>query len=53
MNKANIELINLIKKLFAVDSNQIYLISGAKSRDKIIKIKFREDIEEEKFLNFL
>jgi len=44
-NKANIELINLIKKRLEISSNQIQIISGLKSSNKIIQINFLEHIE--------
>ena len=44
-NKANIELINLIKKKLEISSNQIQIISGLKSSNKIIQINFLEHIE--------
>jgi len=39
-NKANIELINLMKKKLEISSNQIQIISGLKSSNKIIQINF-------------
>ncbi len=44
-NKANIELINLIKKKLEISSNQVQIISGLKSSNKIIQIKFLEHVE--------
>ena len=45
-NKANKELINLLKKKLSVSSNQIQIISGLKSSNKIIQIIFSFDIKE-------
>ena len=44
-NKANNELINLIKKRLEISSNQIQIISGLKSSNKIIQINFLEHVE--------
>jgi uncharacterized protein YggU (UPF0235/DUF167 family) len=44
-NKANIELINLIKKRLEISSNQIQIITGLKSSKKKIQINFLESIE--------
>ncbi|MFX1365532.1 MAG: DUF167 domain-containing protein [Promethearchaeota archaeon] len=52
-NKANIELISLIKKKLNISSNQIQLISGSKSKDKTIKIAFNKSIEEEEIIKKL
>jgi len=38
-NKANIELIKLLGKRFNISSNDINIIKGLKSRNKIIEIK--------------
>ena len=45
-NRANIELINLIKKKLEISSNQIQIISGLKSSNKIIQINFLKRIKE-------
>ena len=45
-NKANNELINLIKKKLGISSNQILIISGSKSSNKKIQINFLKGIEE-------
>jgi uncharacterized protein (TIGR00251 family) len=44
-NKANKELINLIKKRMNISSNQIRIASGLKNSDKTLEIKFYENIE--------
>ncbi|MFX0002920.1 MAG: DUF167 domain-containing protein [Candidatus Hodarchaeota archaeon] len=45
-NKANIELVNLLKWRLNVSTNQIQIISGLKSKYKVIKLNFLEKIEE-------
>jgi len=52
-NKANKELINLIKKKLKISSNQIQIISGLKTPDKLIKITFLEKVNEEEFVKQL
>ena len=52
-NKANKELINLIKKKLKISSNQIQIISGLKTSDKVIKITFLEKINEKELINQL
>jgi uncharacterized protein (TIGR00251 family) len=52
-NKANIELINLIKKNLHLSLNQVVIVSGLKSDYKMIKISFFEKIEEQELLNRL
>ncbi|MFW9819843.1 MAG: DUF167 family protein [Candidatus Thorarchaeota archaeon] len=46
-NKANKELLNLLKKRLNVSSSQIQMISGSKSSEKIIKLNFSENTEEQ------
>jgi len=41
-NKANKELINLIKKRLKLTSDQIQIVSGLKSSKKIIKLMFKK-----------
>lgn len=41
-NKANKELLKMFKKKLKLGSDQIRLISGAKSTDKIISVSFSE-----------
>ena len=38
-NKANIELIKLLKKYLKVNSNNLNIIKGLRSRNKIIEVK--------------
>ncbi|MHA1148424.1 MAG: DUF167 domain-containing protein [Promethearchaeota archaeon] len=45
-NKANKELLNLLKKALKISSNQINIVSGHKSSDKILEIYFGNDIKE-------
>ena len=52
-NKANKELIALIGKKLNLSSNQIQIISGSKSKDKLIKITFLRNIEEEEIIEKL
>ena len=52
-NKANKELINLIKKKLKIPTNQIQIISGLKTTNKLIKITFLEKIEEFDFIRTL
>ena len=52
-NKANKELIALIGKKLNLSSNQIQIISGSKSKDKLIKITFLRNIEEEEIIDIL
>jgi uncharacterized protein (TIGR00251 family) len=44
-NKANRELINLMKRRMNISSNQIRIVSGLKKTNKILEIKFNENIE--------
>ena len=43
-NKANKELINLIKKKINIASDQIHIISGMKKTSKTLEIKFNNNI---------
>lgn len=52
-NKANKELIHLIKKRLKISSNQIHIISGLKSSEKIILINFSVNMEEKNIYNRL
>ena len=52
-NKANKELINLIKKKLEISPNQIKIISGLKSSNKIIQINFLKDVEEQEIYDKL
>lgn len=44
-NKANRELINLIKKKLEISSNQIKILSGKKNPKKVLQIQFSEKRE--------
>ena len=44
-NKANRELINLIKKKLEISSNQIKILSGMKNPNKVLQIQFSEKRE--------
>ena len=48
--KANQELIKFLAKLLGVNKNQVIIIRGANSRNKLIKI---ESIEKERILDIL
>ncbi|MFX1325209.1 MAG: DUF167 domain-containing protein [Promethearchaeota archaeon] len=48
-NKANIELINLLKHKLKLTSNNIKIISGLKSSNKIVQIEFNENMESNVF----
>jgi len=45
-NKANRELLNLIKKKLKVSSDQVQIIAGLKKTDKILQVSFSENIVE-------
>ena len=45
-NKANNELINLLKKKLTLAANQIKIISGLKNSRKIIKLTYIENVNE-------
>lgn len=49
-NKANIELLNLLRKKLKILSNQIKIISGLKSPHKTIMINFSKKIEEQEII---
>ncbi|MFX1378788.1 MAG: DUF167 domain-containing protein [Promethearchaeota archaeon] len=52
-NKANKELINLIKRKLTIPSNQIQIISGTKEHDKVIKLNFLENTSEREIIRKL
>lgn len=52
-NKANNELIQLLKKQLEIDSDQIRFISGLKGTYKVIQIKFKEKRKEEEIIKKL
>ena len=52
-NKANKELINLIKKKLELSSNKIKIISGIKNTNKLIQVIFEFDINEQAIYNKL
>ena len=52
-NKANKELINLIKKRMSISSDQIQIISGLKKPNKTLEIKFIRNIERQNLINKL
>ena len=52
-NKANNELINLLKKTLNISPNQIKIISGLKNSRKIIKLTFTESVNEKDIIKNL
>ena len=52
-NKANKELLNLIKTRLKISIDQIQIISGLKSHNKLIKLDFLETLEEREMLRKL
>ncbi|MFW9969731.1 MAG: DUF167 domain-containing protein [Candidatus Odinarchaeota archaeon] len=52
-NKANKELITLIKKRLNISSTQIRIISGSKKQDKLIKLSLSDDIKEQELVKKL
>ncbi len=52
-NKANKELLNLLKMRLKISSNQIQIISGSKRPDKIIRLNFLENTKEQEILRNL
>ena len=52
-NKANKELIKLIQKKLNISSNQISFLSGVHNEDKIIRIDFFKEINENKLIHML
>ena len=52
-NKANKELIKLLRNKLNVSSSQIRFISGLKNEDKIIQVDFDYDITEKEIRNKL
>ena len=49
-NKANKELLNLIKKKLKVSSDQVQIIAGLKKTDKILQVSFSENIVESEII---
>lgn len=52
-NKANKELINLLKNKLNISTNQIEMSSGIKSQRKIIRIVFNRQITEQEIIKCL
>lgn len=52
-NKANSELLNLVKKKLKVSISQLQIISGTKNPNKRIKVTFSESHQKEEILNKL
>jgi uncharacterized protein (TIGR00251 family) len=52
-NKANIELIKLLKNKLNLVSNQIQIIAGSKSHKKVVKIIFSTNLKEKEIIRNL
>jgi len=52
-NKANKELINLLKTKLEITLNQIKIVSGLKSTNKVVKLNFQEKQENQLLINKL
>ena len=52
-NKANKELINLLKTKLEVASNQIKIVSGLKSTNKVVQLNFPEKQKNQLLINKL
>lgn len=46
-NKANKELLNLLKKKCKISLNQIQIVSGVRNSNKIVELNFSPNIDEE------
>jgi len=52
-NKANKELLGLLRKKLRIPTNHLKILSGLKSSNKIIEIEFNEDIDEKRLTKLL
>jgi uncharacterized protein YggU (UPF0235/DUF167 family) len=52
-NKANNELLSLLKSRLNMSSNQIQIISGSKSSNKIIRLDFSGNTKEQEIIDKL
>ncbi|MHA1756585.1 MAG: DUF167 domain-containing protein [Promethearchaeota archaeon] len=52
-NKANKELIDILKKVLKIPANKIKIILGLKSKEKIVKIYDVADFNKDKIINIL
>jgi len=52
-NKANKELINLLKNKLNISASQIEISSGIKNRYKVIRLVFNQPITEQEIINCL
>ena len=52
-NKANKELLGLLRKKLRVPSDHLMILSGLKSSSKIVEIIFNEDLDEHTFRKLL
>ena len=52
-NKANKELVNILRKKLKIPSNQVQIVSGLKSNNKIVKLDFTKRITEDEIIKKL
>ena len=52
-NKANKELLGLLRKKLKVPSDHLKILSGLKSSNKVIEIEYNEDIDENILIKLL
>ena len=52
-NKANKELLGLLRKKLRIPTNHLKILSGLKSSNKIIEIELNEDIDEKRLAKML
>lgn len=52
-NKANKELLGLLRKKLRIPTNHLKILSGLKSSNKIIEIELNEDIDEKRLAKLL
>lgn len=52
-NKANKELIDILRKKLKISSNQVQIVSGLRSNNKIIQLDFTKKILMEEIINKL
>jgi len=52
-NKANKEVLNLLRKKLNIASNQLNIVFGAKSKDKVIQVLFSTNINKGEFIRKL
>jgi len=52
-NKANKEVLNLLRKKLNVSSNQLHIVLGSKNTNKTIQISFSTEIDEKEVIKRL